>query len=87
MHLTHVLCKLTIVEYSYQSINRIILLIGTIRSNYINFHKIFCSDDTINFENLLQLETYNSLKCILFVFYEKNTIIGYSYWSVNWKIL
>jgi hypothetical protein len=31
------------------------LLIGTIRSKYINFHEIISSCETINFENLKQL--------------------------------
>jgi hypothetical protein len=56
MHLTHVLCKLSVVEYSYRSINWIInLLQGTISSNYINFHVITSTYGTINFENLIQL--------------------------------
>jgi hypothetical protein len=55
MHLTHVLCKLSVVEYSYQSNKLDNLLIGTFRSNYINFHEIICSYETINFENLKQL--------------------------------
>jgi hypothetical protein len=55
MHLTYVLCKLGVVEYSYRSNKLDNLQIGTIRSNYINFHEIICSHGTVNFENHKQL--------------------------------
>jgi hypothetical protein len=55
MHLTYVLCKLGVVEYSYRSNKSDNLLRGTIWSNYINFHEIIYSYGTMNFENLKQL--------------------------------
>jgi hypothetical protein len=40
MHLIYVMGKISVVEYSYQSVN----WIGIIRSNYINFDETICSN-------------------------------------------
>jgi hypothetical protein len=52
MYLTYVLWKISALWCSYRSDN---LIIGIVRSNYINSLEIMCGCDAKNVENLKQL--------------------------------
>jgi hypothetical protein len=41
MHLTYVLCQISIIEYSYRSFNYIIFIIGIIRVIILIFTKLY----------------------------------------------
>jgi hypothetical protein len=41
MHLTYVLCRISIIEYSYRSFNYIIFIIGIIRVIILIFTKLY----------------------------------------------
>jgi hypothetical protein len=52
MHANYVLCKISVIEWSYRSANWKNLIIDRIRSTYMNFHEFMSIYEAKNYEKL-----------------------------------